>query len=88
MMVDAGDDFSFFGIGVGRDGEVWALDWGLDGFRGWRAREWDGWWVDESDGRGGELGSYGVCGDGGLDIVEGGVGLDGGRHVEVVWRCW
>ena len=88
MVVDAGDDFALLRIGVGGDGEMWAFDWGLNGFGGWRVREWDGWRIDEGDGRSGKFRSYGVCGNGGLDVVERGVGFDGGRHAEVVWRCW
>ena len=88
MGADAGHNFSFFGVGVGCDGELRAFDGGLDGFGGWCAREWDGRRVDKSDGGGCEFWSYWVCCDGGLDVVEGGVGLSGGRHVGVVWKCW
>ena len=84
VVVDARYDLAFFGVGVGGDGEVWAFDGSVDGLGGWCAREWDGRWVDESDGGGGELWLDWVRGDGGLDVVEGGVGFDGRRHDVVV----
>ena len=88
MAVDAGHNFTFLGIRVRCDGEMWAFDWGLDRFGGRCAREWDGRGVDKGDGGGCELWSYWVRGDGGLDVVEGGVCFSGGRHVVVVWKCW
>ena len=88
VAADAGYDFTFLGIRVRCDGELWAFDGGLDRFGSWCAREWNGRGVDESDGRGGKFRLYRVCGDGGLDVVEGSVGLSGGGHVGVVWKCW
>ena len=85
--MDARYNLAFLGVGVRGDGEMWALRGGLDGFGGWCAREWDGRGVDKGDGGGCEFGSYWVHGDGGLDVVKGGVGLSGGRHVGVVWKC-
>ena len=84
MAVDAGHDFAFFGVGVRGDGEAWAFNGSVGGLGSRCAREWDGRWVDQGDGGSRELGSDRVCGDGGLDVVEGGVGLGGGRHVELV----
>ena len=80
MGVNAGYDLAFLRVGVGGDGEVWALDGGVDWFRGR--------WVDEGNGGVGEFWSDWILGNGGLDIVEGGVCFDGGRHVVVVWKCW
>ena len=85
--MDAGHDFAFFGVRVGGDGEMGAFDGGVDGLGSWRTGEWDGRWVDEGDGGGCELGSNRVCGDGRLDVVEGGVGLSGRGHVGLVWKC-
>ena len=87
VVMDARHDLAFFGVRVGGDGEVWAFDGSVDRFRGRCAREWDGRWVDEGDSGGRELGSDWFRGDGGLDVIEGGVSLGGGRHVEVVWKC-
>ena len=84
MVVDAGHDFAFFGVRVGGDGEAWAFDGSVNRLGSRCAREWDGRWVDEGDGGGGEFGSNRVRGDRGLDVVEGGVGLSGRGHVEVV----
>ena len=88
MAVNARDNFAFFCVGVGGDGEVWAFDGSRDGLRGRCARKWDGRWVDEGDGGGGELWSDWVRGDGGLDVVERGVVFNGRKHVVVVWKCW
>ena len=55
MMVDAGYDFAFLRIRVRGDGEVQAFDWSADRFGGWRMREWNCGWIDESGGRGSEL---------------------------------
>ena len=82
MVVDVGHNFAFFGVGVGGNGKMRAFDGSVDGFGSWRAREWDGRQVDEGDGRGCELGLDRFCGDGGLDVVEGGVGFSGRRHIE------
>ena len=88
MAVDAGDDLAFLRVGIGGDGEVWALEGGVDWFRGRCAGKWNGRWVDESDSGGGEFWSDWIRGNGGLDVVEGGVCFSGGRHVVVVWKCW
>jgi hypothetical protein len=88
VAMDVGYDFAFFGVRVGGDSKVWAFDGGMDRFGSRCTREWDGRWVDKSDGGGRELGSDWFHGDGGMDVVEGGVGLGGGGHVEVVWKCW
>jgi hypothetical protein len=84
VAVDVGYNLAFLGVGVWGNSEVWAFDGGMDGFGGWCAREWDGRWVDEGDGGGCKLGSDWFRSDGGLNVVEGGVGFSGGRHVEVV----
>ena len=101
VVVDTGHDFALFSIGIGGDGEVWALDGSVDGLGGRCAREWDGRWVDEGDGGGREFGwdgrwvdegGGGGCefgsdwfrGDGGLEVVKGGVGLSGRGHVGMV----
>ena len=84
VVMDVGHDFAFFGVRVGGDGEVWALDGSVDRLGSWCAREWDGRWVDEGDGGGREFGLDRSSGDGGLDVVEGSVGLSGRGHVEVV----
>jgi hypothetical protein len=84
VVMDAGHDLAFFGVRVGGNGEVWAFDGGMDRLGSWCAREWDCRWVDESDSRGCELRLDRFHGDGGLDVVEGGVGLGGGGHVEMV----
>jgi hypothetical protein len=82
VAMDAGHDFAFFSVGVGGDGEVWAFDWSV-GWLGSRCvREWDGRWVDEGDGGGCELRSDWIRGDGGLDVVEGGVGLSASGKVD------
>ena len=86
VTMDAGHDFAFFGVRVGGDGEVWAFDGSVDRLGG-RCARWGDRWVDEGDSGGRELGSNWFHGDGGLNVIEGGVGLGGGRHVEVVWRC-
>ena len=78
--MDAGDDLAFLCIGVGGDGKVWAFDGSLDGFGGRCAREWDSRWIDEGDGGGREFWPDWLCGNGGLDVVEGGVAFDGRRH--------
>jgi hypothetical protein len=78
------DDLAFLCVGVGGNGEVRSFDGSADGFGGWCTREWNGGWIDEGDGGGREFGSDWFRGDGGLDVVEGGVGLSGGRHVGVV----
>ena len=83
-----GDDLAFFRVGIGGDGEVGAFDGSVDGFRGRCAGKWNGRWVDEGDGGGGEFWSEWIRGDGGLDVVEGGVGFGGRRHVVLVWKCW
>ena len=103
MVVDAGYNFAFLGIGVGGDGEMWALGGRMDGFGGRCTWERDGRWVDigfglgvgevsrnggwihERDGGGTEL----CLGRDDLDAVteDGGVDLDGGRHVVMVWKC-
>ena len=88
VTVDAGYDFTFLCVRVRCNGELWAFDGGLDRFRGWCAREWDGRRVDEGDGGSREFRSYWVRGDGGLDVIGGGVGFSGGRHAGVVWKCW
>ena len=88
MTVDSGNNLAFFRVGVGGDSEVWAFGGSGDRFRSRCAGKWDGRWVDESDGGGGELWSDWIRGDGGLDVVEGGVGLSGRRHVVVVWEYW
>ena len=88
MAMDAGHDFAFFGVRVRGDGEMWAFDRSVDRLGSWCTGEWDGRWVDEGDGGGCEFRSDRIRGDGGLDVVEGGVGLDGGGHVELVWKCW
>ena len=80
MSVDSIDDLALFGLGVWGDGEPWAHG-GVDGFGGWCAREWDGRWVDEGDGGGRELGSDRFCGNGGSDVIDGGVSLSGRGHV-------
>ena len=82
MVVDAGNNFALLCIGVGGDGEMWAFDGSVDGLGGWCARERDGGWIDEGDGGGSEFWSNWL--DGGLGVVEGGVGFDRGRHVVVV----
>ena len=87
MVVDAGYDFAFFGVRVGGEGELWAFDGGMDGFGSRCAREWNSRGIDKGDGGGRELWSYWVHCDGGLDVVEGGVGFSGRGHVGVVWRC-
>ena len=93
-MVDAGDDFSFFGIGVGGDGETWACR-GVGRFGGWcTGRSSDDWfgmgrigrdrgWVHKHNGGVTELR---LGGDNFDAITED--GDTGGRHVVVVWRCW
>ena len=88
MATDTGHDFAFFGVRVGGDGEVWAFDGGVGRLGSWCAGKWDGRWVDKGDGGSCELRSYRVRSDGGLDVIERGVGFSGGRHVEVVWKCW
>ena len=87
VMVDAGNDLALFCIRIGGDGEMQAFDGSMDGFRGWCAREWDGRWIDEGDGGGGEFWSNWLRSNSGLDIVEGGVGFNRGRHVVLVWKC-
>ena len=84
VVMDAGHDFAFLGVRVGGDGEVWAFVWSVNRLGSQCAREWDGRWVDEGDGRGCELRSDWFCDDGGLDVIDGGVSLSGGGHVEVV----
>ena len=84
MVADTGDDFAFFCVRVGGDGEVRSLNGSGDGFRGRRAGKWDDRWVNEGDGRGSEFRSDWIRGDGGLDVVEGGISFSGGRHVVVV----
>ena len=84
VVVDAGHDFAFFGVRIGGNGEVWAFDGSVNRFGSRCAREWDSRWVDEGDSGGCELGSDWFCGDGGLNVVERGVGLGGRGHVEVV----
>ena len=84
VVMDAGHDFAFFGVGVGGDGEMWAFDGSVDRFGSRCTREWDGRWVDEGDGGGRELRSDRFRGDGGLDVVKGGVGLSGRGHVGIV----
>ena len=86
MVVDTGNDFAFFRVGIRGDGEVWSFDGSGDGFRGRRVGEWDGRRVDEGDGGGGELWLDWIRGDGGLDVIEGGVGFGGRGHVVVVWK--
>ena len=88
MVADAGNDLAFFCVGVGGDGEVWAFVGSGDGFGGWCMRKWGVGWIDEGDGGGGELWLDWFRSDGGLDIVEGGVGFDGRRHGVVVEKCW
>ena len=82
-MVYMGDDLPFLGIGVGGNGEVQAFGGSLDGFRSRYAREWDGGRIDEGSGGGSEF-----CVEGGdfitRDVVDGGVGLGGRRHVAMV----
>ena len=34
VVMDAGHDFAFFGVGVGGDGEMWAFDGSVDRFGG------------------------------------------------------
>ena len=98
VVMDAGHDFAFFGVGVGGDGEMGAFDRSVNRFGSWCTREWDDrWvgegvgggcelvgWIDEGNGGGRKLGSDGVRGNGGLNVVEGGVGLGGRGHVELV----
>ena len=84
LVVDTGHDFAFFDVGVRGDGEAWAFNGSVGGLGSWCTREWDGRWVDQGDGGSRELGSDRVLSDGGLDVVERGVGLDGGRHVGLV----
>ena len=84
VAMDAGHDFAFFGVRVGGNGEMWAFDGGVGRLGSWCAMEWDGRWVDEGDGGVCEFGSDWIRGDGGLDIVEGGVGFSGRGHVGLV----
>jgi hypothetical protein len=56
VAMDAGHDFTFFGVRVGGDGEVWAFDESVDRLGG-RCARWGDRWVDEGDSGGRELGS-------------------------------
>ena len=97
MSVDTIDDFAFFGLGVGGDGEAWAYG-GMSGFRGRCA--WGsgnvrlGLGVGEVSGSGGRVherdsGGAKLClGRDDLDgVAEDVDGLGGGRHVVMGWRC-
>ena len=83
-VVDARYDLAFFGVRVGGNGEMWAFGGSVDGLGGWCTRERDGGWIDEGDGGGGEFWLDRLCGYGGLDVIDRGIGFDGGRHVVVV----
>ena len=75
VVMDTGDDLALLRVRVGGDSEMWTFDGCTDGFGGWCTWERDGRWVDESDGRGAELG---LGGDDFDSVAEdGGVGLDG-----------
>ena len=45
VVADTGYDLAFLGVRVGGDGEMWALDGRVDGFRSWCTWERDGRWV-------------------------------------------
>ena len=93
MSVDTVDDFALLRLGVWGNGEAWACG-GVSVFGGWcmRGRGVSGLgvgrigrgrgWIHERDGGDTELCSgrddFGV-------VVE---GVDGRRHVVVVWKCW
>ena len=92
VAMDAVDDFAFFGLGVGGDGETWAYR-SVSGFRarcaGRSNDDWfgvgrtgrDGGWIHERDSGGTEL-----C-LGRDDLGAAAEDVDGGRHVVVVWKC-
>ena len=93
MSADTIDDFPFFCLGVGGDGELWARG-GMSGLGSWCARgsgvdrlgigrigEGRGW-IDECDGGGTELRLSGDDFDAAAEDV------DGRGHVVVVWKCW
>ena len=84
MTMDAGHDFAFFGVRVGGNGEMWAFDRSVNRLGSRCVREWDSRRVDEGNGGDSEFGSDWIRGDGGLDIVEGGVGFSGRGHVGLV----
>ena len=100
MIADAGYNLTFFGVRIGGDSEVWAINGRMDGFGGRCA--WgmdgvglnlgvgeasrDGGWIHKRNGGGTEL----CLGRDDLDAVaeDGGVGFNGGRHVVLVWKYW
>ena len=55
VVMDMGDDLTFFRVGVRGDGEVWAFGGSVDGLRSWCMGGRNGGWIDKGDGGGGEL---------------------------------
>ena len=87
VVVHAGNDLAFLGVRVGGDGKMWAFGGGVDGFGGRCTGERNGGWIDEGDGGGGELCVDGIFRGSGRDVIDGGVGFSGRRHVAVGWKC-
>ena len=79
MMVNAGDDFALFGLGICNEGERqvvgWSFDRGDNGFGSGCAR----------GGSGDGVFNKGDLQVGNLEVVDGSIGFElGGRHVVVV----
>jgi hypothetical protein len=86
VMMDMRYDLPFLCVRVGGNGEVWLFGGSVDGFGGWCMGERNSGWIDKGDGGSSEFWADGVfCGGG--DVVEGGIGLDGRRHVVMGWKC-
>ena len=87
VVVNARYDFPFLRVRVGGNGEMRSFGGSVDGFGGWCTGERNSGWIDKGDGGGGELWVGKVFRGGGRDVVDGGVGPDGRRHVAMGWKC-